>query len=168
MRLAFVVASFVVAGFVAYHAEPYVRDNSDAIALLANVLTVFAGFLVAIIAVLGDPALVPTGSWRTAEGMRDTLEARLIRHTWLFALYLVGIAILFAGAVMQGAPACEMTQAAKTWITRAYLFVGTAAFALTFLLPSSLMRIQKARMDAEIEKRRGDAHIRSEGQDGDR
>jgi hypothetical protein len=55
----------------------------------------------------------------------------------------------------------------KLWIERAYLFIGTTSFLLTFGLPWSILKLQMKRLDAEIEKRRADAGIGKHKADDD-
>lgn len=123
--------------------------------------TVLAGFLVAIIAVLGDPMLIPAGSWQTAENNRQKIESRLIRYSYLFILYLVTIAIIFVGVLLKDAPESIIPMTGKMWIARAYLFFGVGAFMFSLALPKTLILIQRARVDEEIERRR-----KAEGIDG--
>jgi len=160
MRATFLATSLLASIAVAYFGEPYAIQNTDAILVLVTVFTVFAGFLVAIVTVLGDPGLIPPGSWRIAEVRREETENRLIRHVWLFVLYLIAIALLFAGVLLEKGPGVDAF--AKSWITRAYLCVGSFSFLLTFALPFSLLALQRARIDAEIERRRKEAHIESD------
>src|SRR5690348_1999136 len=120
MRLLLIGACFLLGGVSAYFGQPFMRDNSDAVLIIITVMTVFASFLVAIIAIIGDPSLIPDGSWRVAEMRRDSVESRLIAHLWLFLLYLVAIALLFVGSLLAKAP--EVACIWKTWIERAYLF----------------------------------------------
>lgn len=156
MAVCFRVIAYIVCAMLAavgaYYAEPYVKDNSDAILILTTVFTVFAGFLVAIITILGDPAMIPDGPWRVAESRRDTIEARLIVHVWLFVIYLLAIALLFIGVVIR--KACAVPDDVKVWVDRIYLFVGIFSFLLTFGLAKSLLTFQVARIDAEIKRRR--------------
>jgi len=98
-RIGFILLCALVAAAAAYFGQPLAHDNSDAILIIITVLTVFAGFLVAIIAILGDPAMLPGGSWRAAEGSRGQVYARVVTHTWLFRLYLLAIALLFADVI---------------------------------------------------------------------
>ena len=149
-----------------YYSQQFVMGNSDPILILVTVLTVFAGFLVAIIAVLGDPALIPAGSWRIVENMRENVEAELIRHVWLFVFYLVSIGMLFVGAVIRGIPTLPVEL--KIWITRSYLFFGIASFLFTFGLASSLLKYQMARYDAEEDRRRQEAGISDKHDDQQR
>jgi hypothetical protein len=152
IRLAIFAVCAAIACASAYYGEPLVRHNTDAILILTTVFTVFAGFLVAIIVVLGDPALVPDGSWRAAEVRRDSVEGQLIIHGWLFIAYLLAIGFLFAGVLVRDA--CTVPEFVKVWIDRAYLFLGVLSFLMTFGLAKSMIAFQMARFEAEIAKRR--------------
>lgn len=156
MRAFLIGCALVVAWVAAYYGQQFVMGSSDAILILVTVITVFAGFLVAIITVLGDPALLPAGSWRIVENRRASIEADLIRHTWLFVFYLFSIGFLFVGAVAKGAP---LPDPVKIWLTRAYLFFGISSFLFTFGLAASLLKYQMARYDAEEERRRREVGI---------
>lgn len=160
MRAVLIFGTLAFSWCASYYGEQYVKGSSDAILILVTVITVFAGFLVAIITVLGDPSLIPPGSWRIVENRRESIEAELIRHTWLFIFYLVSIGVLFVGAVAKGAP--TVPDVIKIWLTRAYLFFGIASFLFTFGLASSLLRYQMARYDAELHRRRQEVGIKDE------
>ena len=159
MRALLVLGNLVLSWIMAYYGQQYVMGNSDAILILVTVITVFAGFLVAIIAVLGDPSLIPSRSWRAVENRRESVEVELIRHTWLFVFYLVSIGALFVGAVAKGAPSSVVSDAVKIWMTRIYMFFGIASFLFTFGLANSLLKYQMARHDAEEDRRRREAGI---------
>jgi hypothetical protein len=159
-RLIFILLSLIIGGLCAWYGPPLVKDNKDAINILITVYTVFAGFLVAIIAVIGDPFLISPGSWQTAENNRKIIKERLIRYTGLFALYLLTIGIIFISILLRDAPETTVPLVYKVWIARIYLFLGGVAFTLSFALPLSLMKVQQARIDAEIERRRKKAGIK--------
>ena len=155
----------MIVGLVsAYYAQPYADKNQDLISILITVFTVFAGFLIAIIAIVGDPVMIPDGSWRIAEGGRDRMQYRLTLYTALFALYLVAIGLLFVGVILEKAFADDNVW--KIWIERAYLFIGVTSFLFTFALPGALLEMQSARYDAEIERRRRKAGIKPNDEDG--
>jgi hypothetical protein len=160
MRVLFIVACLVGAVVAAYYGQPYVEHNADATLVIITVLSVFAGFLVAIITIIGDPSMMPHGSWRSAEVQRGNVESRLIRHTWLFILYLVGIGLLFIGTLLHKSP--NASPELKKWVEYLYLFFGVFAFLLTAALPGSLLKLQMRRLDSEIERRRRDANIPEE------
>jgi hypothetical protein len=158
MRFCFIAMCLLIGGIVAYFGQPYTH-NADLILILVTVFTVFAGFLVAIIAILGDPSFIPDGLWRLAEARRDNIESRLIWHSWLFMAYLVTIALLFVGVLLRDSQFFKDHEVIRIWIERAYLFVGVSSFLFTFALPWALMNLQRARVDAEIERRRREAGI---------
>lgn len=158
-RPIFIAFSVTVGAVSACYAQPYVDPNSDAVTIVITVFTVFAGFLVAIITILGDPVLLPEGTWRAAEVRRDTVERRLIWHSWLFTAYLVAIALLFIGVVLSKAQLAPNHLWIKEWIERGYLFVGITSFLFSFALPWTMMTIQRRRVDTEIERRRQQAGI---------
>jgi hypothetical protein len=151
-RYVFLLACIVGGLISAYFAQPYVNDSSDVVTIIITVVTVFAGFLIAIIAVTGDPVLIPDGSWRIAEGGRNRMHQRLILDLTLFIFYLLTIALLFVGVIVGKAlPAGDPW---RIWIERAYIFCGATSFLLTFALPFYLFKQQRERYDAEIERRR--------------
>jgi hypothetical protein len=164
-RIIFILTCAVGGIAAAHYGQPYVGGNVDATLIIITVLSIFAGFLVAIITVIGDPALIPVGSWRTVEARRDSIEGQLIRHAWLFVLYLLGIAFLFIGSVIHKAPHVSMDL--KIWIERSYLFLGTFSFLLTFGLQWSILKLQLKRLDVETEKRRRAEGIKEKENDDD-
>lgn len=159
MRALFILTCWVLGGVAAYYGQPLAHENADSLLIIITVMTVFAGFLVAIITILGDPAMIPVGSWRIAELRRSNIEARLITHIWLFVFYLISIGFLFTGALLNKAPEAVVPIIWKVWIERFYLFFGVSSFLLTFGLPFALLKFQLGRIDSEIEKRRQDAGI---------
>ena|SRR6185437_442441 len=157
-RLIFAIFCIGVGAWGAYAAQPFMHHNADAVLIIITVFTVFAGFLIAIITIIGDPIMVPEGTWRLAEGGREKMERRLVLHIVLFTAYLITIGLLFAGSILDKALGDEESTL-KLWIERAYLFVGISSFLFTFALPSALLEMQRARYDAEIERRRREARI---------
>lgn len=154
MRIILLIGCVLLALFCAHIGAPYVYANGDAVNILITVFTVLAGFLMAIIAVLGDPIFLSPGSWRIAEQERENIDRRLIRYSWLFGLYLVTIAVIFVGVLVKDAPRTETLDAARLWIAKVYLFLGSTAFFISLSLPSTLLDMQRARIDKEIEHRR--------------
>ena len=154
MRGAFILICAVLSAVAAYFGQPLVERNGDAILMMITVMTVFAGFLVAIIAILGDPAMIPKGSWRIAETRHTRLVAIVTRHTSLFYVYLIAIGLLFAGVLADKEPDDFLSQKVKSYIEFAFMFCTVFSFLLTLALPKVLGDIQIARSEAEIEARR--------------
>lgn len=152
-RAIFIIICITIGASTAILAPP-VSDNSDLVVIITTVFAVFAGFLIAIIAVIGDPSLIPEGSWRVAENRRDTIDKRLVWHTYLFMMYLFTIALLFVGIMIREVTSSGSVIDWRNLIERAYLFFGVTSFLLSFALPWSLKGIQSARVEAEIRRRR--------------
>ena len=104
--------------------------------------------------------MIRDGSWRVAEIGRGKMEARLFWHILLFVLYLLTIGLLFVGVVLERA--LDHHSLWRVWIERAYLFFGVSSFLFTFGLPGALLKMQYDRYDAEIARRRRDAHIQDD------
>lgn len=149
LRIRFALFSAVLAGCIAYFGQPFIHNNSQAINVMVTVFSVLAGFLIAIIAIVGDPALLPPGTWRAAEKERSQVTRRLIRHKWLFVLYLATLGtIFFSLLIAQEFPLFSI------WLEHSFLFLGVFAFLLSLRLPSALMRAQMERIDMVIEHRK--------------
>lgn len=132
-----------------YWGQPLIHENATAINVIVTVFSILAGFLVAIIAIVGDPLLVPSGTWRIAEGTREKTIQRLTRHKYLFHVYLIALALVFASTLLKDAH-----QHVGIWLERTYLFLSIFAFLLSLRLPAALMKTQQERVDHLIEERR--------------
>lgn len=142
----------VVAGAAAFtFGHDLIHNNNEATQIIVTVFSILAGFLIAIMTLLGDQSVLP-GSWRIAETTRTKIRVKLIRQKWLFYVYLVTLSVIFVAAVVR--PSCpELT----SWLERIYLGLATTSFLLSFSLPSTLMAVQMERVEAVIGARRNDA-----------
>ncbi|MBS0294735.1 MAG: hypothetical protein JSR45_00395 [Proteobacteria bacterium] len=156
-RVAFILICAAIAVLAAKFGQPLVGKNPDAILIIITVMTVFAGFLVAIIAILGDPTGLPGGGWHRAEASREKIYSNVATHIWIFRFYLLAIALLFIGSLAEKLPNESRYELLKMWVERLYLFFGVFSFLLTLALPGMLSRLQMSRVDQEIEKRRSEA-----------
>lgn len=147
----------ILSGLAANYGQPFIHDNQNAINVIVTVFSILAGFLVAIIAIVGDPMLLPPGSWRAAEMERGKLMARLNRHKLLFYLYLVTLFFIFLAMLIP-----DQLDVIKIWSERCFLFFGVLAFTMSFFLPSSLVRAQSEKIDAIIEQKRKQEGIANE------
>jgi hypothetical protein len=157
-RILGILICVFIGGISAYYVQPYIGNNADIVLIVATVFSVFAGFLIAIIAIIGDPIMIHEGSWRIAEAGRDDVRGRLWWHISLLFIYLVTLALLFVGVVLEKALDCD--NKIKMFVEWGYLFFGITSFLFTFALPIALFRMQQARYDAEIERRRNEAGIK--------
>lgn len=148
--------------FLTYFLQPHIHNNQDAINIIVTVFSILAGFLVAIITIVGDPGSLPNGSWRAARLGSERTYNRLTRKKWLFILYLFTLALIFTTVLIKGKnPIVEL------WLERIYLFLAVYAFTLSFQLPSALLKLQQERIEQEIEFRKENSVSRNKSPDLD-
>lgn len=147
----------IASAAIAYYGQPFINKNDAAVNVLVTIFSVMAGFLVAILAIVGDPLLLPEGSWRLAELTRKKIQYRLIRHKMLFELYLWSLAFILLALLFR-----NINLVLTIWLERIFLFFSTMAFIVSFRLPKVLMEAQSQRIEAIIEQRRAESGIKPE------
>lgn len=148
-KITFSLAVLLWSCIGSYYGQPLIHGNQDAINIIVTMFSILAGFLVAIITLVGDPKSLPSGSWQKAElGYKRTYN-RLVRHKWLFKLYLTTLACVFLSVLLK-----DKLQDYQIIIERIYLAFALAAFIFSIKLPSTLMVIQQERIEHEINERR--------------
>lgn len=142
------LAAFGCAGCVALYGQPLIHDNNEAMQVLVSVFSVLAGFLIAIITMVGDASLLSGRSWAAAVMGRKQIEVQLAWHKLLFWLYLLTLGLIFA-ALLVG----KIWPTVLVWLEGLVLFVSTLSFIASMGLPSTLMRVQMDMLDREIAAR---------------
>lgn len=133
-RLRFGLLALLLSGLVAWRAQPFVHGNSDALNTIVTVFSILAGFLVAIITIVGDAASLGRASWRRDEYLLRSFKQRLTRHKLMFQVYLVVLALVFIVQIVG-------TDGLLTvWYERAMLFLATFAFISSLTLPGQLFQ----------------------------
>lgn len=132
-----------------YLAKPLIEGNQDAINVIVTVFSILAGFLIAVITLIGDPKSLPSGGWQIARIGSDLTYNRLTRQKWLFYIYLVALVLIFVSMLVK-----TKFQDANHWVEYVYLFFSIVAFILSFKLPSTLLELQRERIEQEISERR--------------
>ena len=127
-----------------------VAASASAVTVLATVLSILAGFLIAIITMLGDPRSLLAGSWRIASVHRREVRRSLNLFSWLFYFYLVAITAAFVASLVEG----SVPEPAHRWIEHVALCLGAGALVFSFGLPVAVRREQMRRLDEEVESRR--------------
>ena len=141
----FSIASGVLVGLFG---NSFFSGNEDATQIIVTVFSILAGFLIAVMSLLGDPSILP-GSWRISVASKTKIETKLIRHKWLFYLYLLTLAVIFVSTLIK-----EELPQLNCYLERVYFALATTAFLLSFRLPSSLMSVQMDRVEAVIGMRK--------------
>lgn len=150
-RVAFLLLGMVPGGVLGVFGPlPDQDSNTAALRILATVLAILTGFLIAIITMLGDPQSLYRGSWRVASAHRRQVGRALLRFTLLFYVYLATILVVFAAALLVGYAPCPV----QRLVTHAALCLGVTALCWSFGLPWSIRQAQMSRLDAEVASRR--------------
>jgi hypothetical protein len=147
IKIAIAIALWSAIG--SYVSRPLIHNNQEAINIIVTVFSVLAGFLIAVITLVGDPKSLPSGGWQKAQLGSELTSNRLVRHKWLFTVYLISLVLIFLSMLLK-----NRFLMVQIIIEYTYLFFSFTAFILSFRLPSSLMQLQEERIEQEIEERR--------------
>lgn len=128
-----------------------IDENNDARSVIVTVFSILAGFLIAVMSLLGDQSMLP-GGWRMAETNRNGIKTKLIRQKYLFYLYLLTLLVIFGSTLTK-----IQWPTVTDYLERTYFGLASAAFLLSFRLPATLMAVQMDRVEAVIGARRGNA-----------
>ena len=92
-KTAYLLVSILVSLLFSYFFQPLLTN--DALDVLVNIYSILAGFLIGVIALIGDPSSLPSGSWRIAElATKNTF--RLLKGTRnLLYVYLMTLLLIF-------------------------------------------------------------------------
>ncbi len=145
--IASAILALVVSSAAAYFGQPAIHGNDQAVNVIVTVYSILAGFVVAILGIVGDPALLPHRSWRIATARRDEIRQRIVRYGVLFVLYLITLLLVFLAALLKDDSGCW-----RVFLERAYLFCGTFSFMFSFVLPFILIKVHNQRLDEEIKR----------------
>lgn len=148
-KVKYAVCIILWSGLSAFYGQPLIHGNQDAINVIVTVFSILAGFLVAVITLVGDPKSLPSGSWQLARLGSDLTYNRLVRHKWLFKGYLITLFLIFSSIVAKNK--FPVTQVVLEYI---YMFFASISCFLSFKLPTALMELQRERIEHEIEERR--------------
>ena len=148
-KVAFLTFSIAVSIAFSKVGQPLIHGNQSAVDVIVTVFSILAGFLVAIIAIIGDPTSIPKGSWRVAEVKMPSIEDRINKQKWLFTGYLITLGLIFASLL-----ATKANSQISAILEHIYLFLSSLAFIYSLKLPGFLSRIQRERVNEEIEARR--------------
>lgn len=140
-----------------YFFKPLIEGNQDAINVIVTVFSILAGFLIALITLIGDPKSLPNGGWQVARLGSDRTFNRLTRQKWLFYIYLIALVLIFLSTLLK-----SKFKEVNNFIEYAYLFFSIVAFILSFKLPGTLMELQRERIEQEIDERKNIEGVSSE------
>lgn len=164
--LIIIMVSIVLAKFL----QPYI--NTDALYVLVNIYSILAGFLVGVIALIGDPTTMPSGDWVQAErSLKNTMNrlkgTRNLLYVYLMTLFLifiykmgsVGLGIDVLNSLGFEDDSESIINSVKNKTEFFILFFAFVALFYSFKLPSKLFAIQQFRVEEEIKRRRRQDNI---------
>jgi len=135
-----VAAISVVSGFLL---QPLVSENDEAINTVVTVFSILAGFLVAVITLIGDPS---RKGWQELQIKKDEVEAKLRKHRIIFYLYLVTLGLALAMFLVP-----DNLPQVRIWLERCFVGLAVFVFLISFTLPRSLSALQMDRYKAELD-----------------
>ncbi|TMO54108.1 hypothetical protein [Pseudoalteromonas phenolica] len=136
-------------GIFSWLAQPLIHGNQDAINIIVTVFSILAGFLIAVITLVGDPKSLPSGGWQVAQLGSTSTNNRLVRKKYLFYCYLITLFMIFAAVLMK-----KSFPQVIILLEYIYLFFGFIGSILSFKLPAALLELQNERIQNEINERR--------------
>ena len=125
--------------------------SNISLGLLASVLSILAGFLMAVIAILGDHRGLFTGSWRVASAHARRTKRVLDRAVLLFYVYLVTISVTFISTIL-GSYGLDSTF--ERWAKHLAIGFGCAALIWSFGLPTAIKKALVERLEEEVDERK--------------
>lgn len=167
----FLLLTIIGSGCFSVLFQPLLTDK--ALDVLVNIYSILAGFLIGVIALIGDPSSLPAGSWRVAESSTKNTFRQLNSTKNLLYIYLITLFAIFSykllavpamlgviKALPLGTEVLPYLSGLKVFVEQIILFFSFVAFSYSFTLPNSLFKIQKKRVEKEIENRREQANIK--------
>lgn len=156
-RVVFFGLYIVVATFFACQFQAKYHNNDNALTVLVTVFSILAGFLIAVMAIVGNERALRGRDWRQDTFYLIQIRRDLRRHAVLFYLYLLILALAFLASL--GLPWPDPIQVG---VEGFLLFLACMAMLLSFALPRQLTRrhiadlesIIKARQDEQIKCKR--------------
>lgn len=148
-KIAYVAGCLAVSVFFGWHFQPRYHGNSNALSVLVTVFSILAGFLVAVMAIVGSERSLKGRNWRQDTFYLLQVRHELRKHSALFYLYLIVLAFSFLAALGLGWP-----KAVQVGVEITLLFLASLAMLLSFSLPSQLTKRHVSDLEAAIKARR--------------
>lgn len=148
-KVAYIVICIIVSVFFAWQFQPKYHDNSNALSVLVTVFSILAGFLVAVMAIVGSERALKGRHWRQDTFYLLHVKQDLQKHSALFYLYLLVLALSFLASLNLGWP--EIVQIG---VESVLLFLACLAMLISFSLPGQLTRRHISDLESAIKARR--------------
>ncbi len=149
MRLSVLLIGAIVSLSAGYYLQPMISGNKEAINTIVTIFSILAGFLIAVITFIADPVIKAANGWQDLQHKKRNVRNKIFRHRLLFYFYLISLGLALSMFLLP-------STFVKTtiWLERGFLTVSTFVFLASFKLPGSLMDLQMARYEAELEDKK--------------
>jgi hypothetical protein len=159
----YVGLALALAALCGWFLQPWYHGSKDAPSILATILSILAGFLVAVMAIVGDERTLRGKNWRQDTFYLGEVRRQLLRHRVMFYLYLSVLILIFLCSLSNDWPA-----RIQAGIERLVVFASVFALLLSFRLPGELTTRQVDLLQRMIDARRTEQSTeREKDQDGD-
>lgn len=147
-RIAFLLIVLIASVAGGYFLGDDIRAAEKPNEYIAVIFSILAASLFAVVSIVGDPGMLPSGSSAAAWTSARDLQKQLHGFNGLFLLYLLTLGLLVASEVIEHSKWEKLY-----WLTDVYATFAIAGFLLSFALPFDFMALQKRRMEQEIQNR---------------
>lgn len=147
-RLASIIALLIASIFFGVQYGSLISGNDLAIQTIVTVFSILAGFLIAIMTILGEPMGSIGRSWRFYEKKREAIKIRLNRHRLLFLFYILTLGVIYIYSLTKHVHP-NLNYIFESIIVGLSLF----CFCISMSLPWILMETQLSRFDEIIDEK---------------
>lgn len=155
-RIAFFAGAALISFAAAFFFGAAWRDAEKPAEYTGVVFSVLAASLFAVVSILGDPSMILPGSSRRAWVSARELQKELQRFNLLFVWYLLTLGLLVISELIESAKMEHFY-----WVGNVLVFFTSFGFLVSLGLPREFARIQRRRLQQEIEARNGSSKGKS-------
>lgn len=148
-RTIYIFLAAIISLLVSFYGAPSLEKTTNTISSIIDIYAILAAVLVAVISIIGDPAMLIPGGWRVGHVHAQQIQRRIGRFSHLFLLYIVTLML----AIMT-MTAKDNQSDIRNALYFGFTFMASFSFILSLPLPYTLMKIQKDRMEEIIRKRK--------------
>lgn len=150
-RTIYITIAIAISLLSSFYGAPYIDQSASAISSIIDIYAILAAVLVAVISIIGDPAMLIPGGWRVGHVHAQQIQRRIGRFSHLFLLYILTLMFAVISIVAK-----DNQLIYRHILYYLLTFLASFSFILSLPLPYTLMKIQKDRMDEIVRKRKLD------------
>ena len=147
-RITVLFGIFSIAGILSYFFGDEFRLAEKPAEYVGLIFSILAASLFAVVSIVGDPGMIMPGSSRHAWVSAQNIQRELQNFNFLFIWYLITLGLLVISELIEHACYTKMY-----WVTNLFMFFSVVGFLASLFLPSEFARIQRRRLQQEINSR---------------